>query len=437
MKLRSKKVLSLLLASAMVFTMNTGVFAETKVLEDVDAAVYAEDANGSTNSQPTTKTNLLKDASVEIAAADKDGNRLATIKNVTNPVSWNKTEQGKALIATVLYGGTDEYLVNDKKKTVSNCGDIKNIVDPGDRSYDVVDLGNENYLFVGYRTNNDYTAFVEGEDDKIPVVFYTGQQVNFDKKGKIFKLDVTTALVEYKDKTVSEKAGGSGVKVKVNNKKKAAVNASVSGTAINTDFEGNCENEKYKRKENVYKLLSGATLPTFTISVKAGKGVDKAVKKAMKELKKKEYKFAIAQKVIFIQNMEGRKETNNTVSYDGELVDYAGNVDLDAATFNDDGIKVTKFKDEKSTLEYHVEDADGKDYKSKLKAGTDYEIAKGTLGGESVIYIKEFKGNFEYYPGQDEVISGYKLAFRQSPVDKKKIRQGVYKADGDGIVYSR
>jgi len=219
-----------------------------------------------------------------------------------------------------------------------------------------------------------------------------------------------------------------------------------------------------------YPVLDGSTLATFTINAKvSGKNIDKTVKKAIAtDLKDRTYTFAVSQRVV-----EGYADEDNYYIFagnDGEGNPLYGassnNVfnmaqDLFFDTRDEDEIdfdefNITKFDQNKgkANIGLYVGVGDTKkgydDALITLKAGTDYDLADGTVGGEKVKYV-EFKGNYVYedtravdltttYGTINTASLGYKWAFRQTPSDAKKkaktFRYGYYKADNDGFVYN-
>ena len=81
----------------------------------------------------------------------------------------------------------------------------------------------------------------------------------------------------------------------------------------------------------------------------------------------------------------------------------------------------------------------GKEYAVKVDAKKDYVLkTDGALGASAtpVGYIDEFKNNYVYSKKVGYYKYGYKLAFRQSPTNKKLLRSGIYKDGANGFVYS-
>jgi len=457
MKARSKKFLSLLLASAMVFTMNTTVFAEEVAIDSVDevAVDTVDDAEGSVDyiENHITYDDKTDDVTSKITY-NEDG--TVTIEGVDNPVSWNGLEDygyGKSynnmasnLVYTVLCGseGTDTSLVNDGTVTTSNNGSGTDVEDQnyynklrgGNLVYDVIDLGDSShYLFVGYSIDNGTTlARVQGVEGYTPVVEFDGRQIDFDKSGlgkstksKKEALNVYLSLVKYEGTTLTEIPGVTVGSVKVD--KKNAKNASVSGQMITEKYKytPTGQTEQQDGVQNVYAPLPNATLPTFTISAKVkGKDVDKTVKKAIADkLKEKEYTFAIRQKVVDVE-LNNRyyifgDEENYNYGYYYDNTDkvstnavfrnanrlYNSTYDRDEYDFDEDedGNKqftISKFNADKgtATIALNVDTWNGKKWGTAaitLKDGTDYEFTEGTVGGEKV-KVLNFKegGNFAY-----------------------------------------
>lgn len=226
MKARSKKFLSLLLATAMVFTLNTTVFAEEVAVDSVDDAVeatvdeVAEEAtvdavdentqiaaDGDANEQDGFKFTVKDGKATAVTTIDYASNgdkknekfNVAIIKNTTDPVSWNNS-YASDLITTVLYGskGQDDWLNNNSKVTVSssNPGDNARGYVEGDGGYDfnvpnlkldenkykyqvIPVVEGSQYIFVGYgvatqteKTKDDRRfnfAHVAGYDEAVAV----------------------------------------------------------------------------------------------------------------------------------------------------------------------------------------------------------------------------------------------------------------------------
>ncbi len=442
MKKRTSKVLSLLLAASMVFSMNTMAFGEEQAADskaEADLVTYSqEDWDDYDNfirdkdGKKTTKVTRTPD--------EKKG-MVVTLSGVTDPVSWNKTTSGKTLMATVLKADLDTYLVNKSAITVSqdNYEGVDGLVDAGNAFYDVVPLDAGYYLFVSY-SGTDGQYFVEGVEEKIPVFTYTGQKFDYNKSGlhkatksRAEALDVSVALVKYENGTVTTVPGASVAAVKVD--KKHAKDASVSGQAITVVGKKTVNGKEYAKLEYEEYKKTGE-LPTFTISVKAKDDAKAQAKTIKTALKSKTYQFAINQKVVSVWNPGNMG--SRTIYKDGKPVVedyayYAGNVDQDTVNYSD--IVVSKFNSKNNSASIVSKIYDWNDNEigeAKMKAGTDYELGTGTVGGTTVSVITEFKGNYIYsYDNND-----YKYAFRVSPKDEKKIRKGVYKADGEGYVYS-
>lgn len=523
-----KKLLSVLLATSMVFTMNTFVFAEEVPADDASlASVELEAADGEAtarllsdgdedddsdweeflsnldeddesyhfyidddgNLRPFTADSsadhMLKDFSAEVGTDD-----AVTLKNVTNPVSWanivdkqsaktsdaetSAVDTSKAIIAhyeagdlieTVLTGSNkeDTYLINGEKFTVSQAklgGKMKT----GYRTYDVVDLGSDYYLFVGYNDESGYNnqAFASDELGKmVPVFEYDGRTVAFDKKNemkstksKFDRLNVDIALVKYENNTVKKIPGVTVGSVKINNKKKASQKASVSGQGIGTWTVDN-----YK---NIFNVLGSSEQPSFTISAKIDtkkdsslKNLKKTITKALKD-KDCVYPFEISQKVVDVKGFSfsstTKQDDKGTVSADKvtaeEKVGYF--TDADKAEFDFDDFKISKFNGKKATIVMNVGTWNGKKGGTaniKLKDKTDYTLESGSLAGTDVAFLKFAKdGNYIYRDArsagdtENPAGAGYMWAFRKTPStdkkDKNKFRIGYYKDTNNGFIYN-
>ncbi len=541
-----KKLLSVLLATSMVFTMNTFVFAEEVPADDASlASVELEAADGEAtarllsdgdedddsdwdeflsnldedspsyhfyydddgNLRPFTADSsddhMLKNFSAEVGTDD-----AVTLKNVTNPVSWanivdkqsaktsdaetSVVDTSKAIIAhyeagdlieTVLTGSNkeDTYLINGEKFTVSQAklgGKMKT----GYRTYDVVDLGSDYYLFVGYNDESGYNnqAFASDALGKtVPVFEYDGRTVAFDKKNemkstksKFDRLNVDIALVKYENNTVKKIPGVTVGSVKINNKKKASQIASVSGQGIGTWTADN-----YK---NIFNVLGSSEQPSFTITAKIDPKKDsslKSLKKTItKALKDKDcvYPFEISQSVIDINNAyvtAGDYHVDNifdkTIDFSksplsSDTITVKGDPDkgiegqqgyfayADQTEFGFDVLNISKFNGDKkkATIVRKVSTWNGKKGDTaniKLKDKTDYTLESGSLAGTDVVFLKFAKdGNYIYRDarssGNELAGAGYMWAFRKTPStdkkDKNKFRIGYYKDSNNGFSYS-
>jgi len=151
MKRRTKKVLSLLLAASMVFTMNTIAFGEEIVAEDVAAddvavetvvegAADADLADAEVADAELAGAMVKDDDGIGLDAEGKvvtkitfesDGAKknekfnVAVIENTTNPISWNNYYAAD-LMETVFSGelNKDNYLNNRKETSVSSSSPL-------------------------------------------------------------------------------------------------------------------------------------------------------------------------------------------------------------------------------------------------------------------------------------------------------------------------
>ncbi len=474
---RNKKMLSLFLAAAMVFSMNSFAFGAEAALDN--------------------QINYKDGKAVTKITYSGDKNDVAAIENTDNPVSWNSTYDGRCLMESVLTGSyySDEYLNNSKKIPVSSNDkddDVPGMIDTKG-IYDVIDLSNGYYVFLRYGEEDDdeycVMGCVEGQDDydpeygwfkMIPVFEYDGRVKDFNKSGfgkqtksRIEALDVKAALVKYENGTVTEIPGVTVGSVKVD--KKNAKDASVSGQAIKVEKsvtpKGATQAVKYNPYE--YKLLSGKTLPTFTVKLNAkddAKDQKKAIADATKDRK---YTFAIRQRLLAayesntagaienIINSKAAPDTDittatNAAANEKTIEEKIGTVGSDVSRYEKglgNYLYVSKFNGTKAAITLWVDTYNGRKWGEApivLKDGTDYSLSDGTVAGETV-KVLEFPegGNYAYktmggngwddygkYHVNNLSAYGFKCAFRQSPTDKKKIRTGVFRADNDGFVYS-
>ncbi len=445
--------------------------------------------------ETTSETQLYSGS--DLIVRDKDGKAVTKVVvdgekvtitglNLTDPVSLNKTSIGKQVIETILSAGEqkkDTYLANKKDVNVSQnmtgyIGGEKSANNKVDNwkagtpsCYDVIKLDTGNYLFVAYGYND--LAWVEGEPDQIPVWEYTGQKYvpyksGKDSKSKREELVVDVALVKADSSSV-EKIPGATASAKV---KGNAKDASVSGEFIPVKDTKVYDGTEYKDAifDEYVKGGAPADLPTFTLKIKAtgdAKADAKAIKTALKE---KTYKFAIRQSVVYVGVPYGAVDaaivTKNSLSFntaDESLFSYTRNVDAYKLTFSgyaykewwdldpakrwyidsawnsfDSGIILSKYNGKKATVTRPLQ-VNGKEYAVKVDAKKDYVLkTDGALGASAtpVGYIDEFKNNYVYSKKVGYYKYGYKLAFRQSPVDKKKLRGGIYKNGDNGFVYS-
>ena len=500
MKVRTKKLLSILLAASMVFSLNiTAMGAQPEESVKSTSVVLAtgdqpddyfdeeEDTWPSdypSYTETTSETQLYSDADLFVMGTDGkvatkvtvDGEKVTiTGLNIGDPLSLNKTPGGRCVIETILSAGEqakDTYLVNKKDVNVSQnmtgyiYGDpVENFKGDRDTFYDVIKLDTGNYLFVAY--GYDLT-WVEGEPDMIPVWEYTGQKYVPYKSGKDTKSKAEALIVRVAvakaDASSVEKVPGATASAKVKGNTK---DASVSGEFIPVKDTKVYNGTEYKDAifDEYVKGGAPADLPTFTLKVKAtgdAKADAKAIKTALKD---KTYKFAISQKVIRVGVPSGARNaavvTKNSLSFnDAEDNFWYGNFnDLDEKElgfygsydyyknqysegfggYGDSGIFLTKYNGKKATLAVKGWDFKNKAFYNKVDAKKDYVLkTDGALGASAtpVGYIDEFKNNFVYSMKEGYYKYGYKLAFRVSPVDKKLLRGGIYKDGDNGFVYS-
>ena len=366
---RSKKILSLLLASAMVFTMNTTVFAEEAAevdslgvkeeveLADVDSTgtVLASGTNSDEKVHPekvdpslvspsnalvpymadTSYKHELKDFKVTVGDDDE-----VVLKNVTNPVSWSnvvdkwdgKTSsetdaevtdedtivahyEAGALIETILTGSNkeDTYLINNETVAVSENKYNADGMREGYRTYDVQKLDDTHFLFVGYGGEADNSqAFASDALGKFTPVFeFDGRTVAYDKSGERKR---TKSKYERLDVDIALVKYENNTVTKIPGVTVASVkvdgknakNATVSGQSAVVATKENWK--------NVYTVISNKQ-PSFTIKAKIdGKEAEaKAQKKAINKLLKSDtckYNFEISQYVVDVQGYDFDDTTN-------------------------------------------------------------------------------------------------------------------------------
>ncbi len=385
MRKRTRKLLSIVLASAMVLSMHSMAFA-------------AEE----------TTTN-------EVTYTDG----VAVIKNATDPVSWNSAQS--AQFAAILGHVEDDHLANGKKIEVS-----ANLTSA---SYNVIPLeGAEgSYLFFGY--GSDTMIEVEGEGE-IPAAVYDGRKKVF-KGGSAAKdaaIDADLALVKYDSsaKTVTKVDGVELTDLKMD---KNNLHASVSGSATVPVKEGDVV------VGFAHKKLEGKTTPTFTIKAKvSGKGIDKTVKKAVQTaLKKASYPYEILTMEVYMDN-----PSNDPVNDDGKVsennVKYSTRIttNIDASKLNTKNAKATL----SYTVSYTTKKGETKHATKKINP-KDYSLKSETVGDDTILILDELKStDFEYadwgYAGD-----GYKLCFREKGEKKDKyVAYGIYKSASDVFVTS-
>jgi len=460
MKLRSKKVLSLLLAASMVLGMNTIAFADdvAEVAATEETAEVAASTNGTFDHYDSIKGwGLDKDGNpVSVITYATNGakknalDNVVTITNVSDPISWNNY-RGKNIIKTVLYGDNknDEYLNNKAKLPVSSTNINADV--PGSKGendyrnyyFDVVKVADGAYLFVSYGLFGGELAYVAGQDEvisdeytkekyanQIPIREWDGRKIAYNKSGdnnatksSIDALDVKVALVKYENGTLTELNGASVANVKID--KKAIKKSSVAYAREDKKTDNITINNEH---------AALGDLPSFTLNVKLDKSVKKTYAKDLKTaLKDKKYFFGIMQRGIKVTDptnggvyqteyygdnkgkhwsydKDGKLVVNPASANDAEGIQktiaeeyatggYVSNTDKEDCNIDD--LKVSKFTEKKANVAISVETRKkGKDIKDvdiTLKAKKDYELKEGTLAGEKVVYI-DFPegGNYVY-----------------------------------------
>ncbi len=392
MRKRTSKILSIVLASAMVLSMHSMAFADEAQQNEI---TYA------------------------------DG--VTVIKNATDPVSWNGANWRE--MDALLSHEEDNHLINDKKKTVSE--------DHGSASYNVIPLEGAagSYLLFGYGSSE---VNVNGEG-WIPVTTYDGRKKVF-KGGSASKHDAFDGyltLVKYdaSAKTVTKVDGVELTDFKMD---KNNVHATISGSSI--PFK-DADGYTYWR----YPKLEGKTTPTFTLKAKVnGKNIDSTVKKAIgTALKKATFSYEILPKVVYITGTQLADEngdlSENTVGYDSEIESS-----INASNLNKSG---------KATLSYWVYYSTKKGSKSVEKKlnPKEYTLKTDTVAGEPIVILDSFNTtDFEYntreYTYRDDytgnfyieyAAQGYKLCFREKGEKKNKtVTKGIYKSNKDVFVTS-
>ncbi len=385
MRKRTSKILSIVLASAMVLSMHSMAFAEEAQQNEI---TYA------------------------------DG--VTVIKNATDPVSWNGANWAE--MDAILGHVETDHLANDKKLTVSQ--------DNGSASYNVIPLEGAagSYLIFGYGA--DRTINVEGEG-RIPATDYDGRKKVF-KGGSAAKDDAfygRLALVKYdaSAKTVTKVDGVELTDFKMD---KNNVHATVSGSATVPP------KDEYGWGPWSYKKLDGKTTPTFTLKAKvSGKNIDSTVKKAIgTALKKATFTYEILPLRVQIWGSNVTDQSGiiseNNVYYYSEI--YSN---IDASNLN---------KGAKATLSYTDYFSTKKGEKAVVKKinPKDYTLKTETVAGESIVILDSFNNtDYEYaknYYNSDEFASeGYKLCFREKGEKKNKtVTKGIYKSNKDVFVTS-
>lgn len=393
MRKRTRKLLSIVLASAMVLSMHSMAFAEEAEKNEV---TYSDGA--------------------------------AVIKNATDPLSWNGWKDNEtAAFKALLAHDEDDHLANGKKIGVSS-----NYMDSS-TSYNVIPLEgvDGSYLLFGYGTGD--LDLVEGEG-LVPVTEYDGRKKvakGSESATKDVALYGKLALVKYDSaaKTVTKVDGVELTDLKPDkNNLNATISANRTEPIKGGFFDGAL----------AHKKLEGKTTPTVSIKAKvSGKNIDKTTKKAITTaLKKASYPYEILPMVVRITGSApiggGKKVSENLVEYSDEI--YSN---INASKLNT--------KNAKATLTYNVW-YDTKKGEEKVVAKKlnpkDYTLESATVGDESIIILKEFKStNYEYaqYHNNSDVYAshGYLLCFREHGEKKNKtVRKGIYKSADDVFVTS-
>ncbi len=423
---------------------------------------------------PTSGTQTTKIDHSLLMSKDKtkvdftDGVKITglSMNKAEEVVNLRETWTGKSVIQTILTGGApekDTYLVNKMDIPVSQTQttspyDIEGMERPYLYTYyDVVPLEDGNFIFLEYYSNmldNDdgYYGWVEGVEEPIPVLRYTGQKIECwkpkakDSKSKRYGIVINAALVKFAEGTLEMIPGLSVASGKVD---KNGKDASVSGESITVKGTKTYDGIEYKDSYYLeYKAAGNAkAIPTFTVKFKAADAAKASAKAIKKKMKDKKYQFAIRQRLVVVRKPNGSSTSldpekgtlsfNNTAVFGSEtyMID-TGTLDFSDVYYNE-GIMISKFNGKKATITAPFR-FEGKTGATTLKQDKDYVLDKGKLGKDDteITYIKEFKGNYVYSRDRGIYDSDYMIAFRKSPVDGKLLRGGVFKADGDGFVYS-
>jgi len=385
MRKRTRKVLSIVLASAMVLSMHSMAFA-------------AESAGKNTVTYDNGKV---------------------VIKDAVDPLSWNTTSGWDEAFNALTGHKEDDHLINGKKKTVSADGysASKNVIP--------LEGAEGSYLLFGYSAFDEEghsdTRNVEGEG-VIPVTTYDGRKKAFkgESTGKDAAFAGVLALVKYdaSAKTITKVDGVELTDFKMD---KNNVHATISGSGI-YDKDG-----KY-----VYKKLEGKTTPTFTIKAKVkGKDIDKTVKKAITTtLKKASFSYEIRPLVVTltgsgIKGADG-KLSENTVGYGSNV-----STNIEASKLN------TKNAKANLTFKVTVESKKGTKHVDKKINPKDYTLKSETVGDQTILILDEFKTTDFEYESAGLAGEGYKLCFREHGEKKNKtVRYGAYKSATDVFVTS-
>ncbi|MBO4808883.1 MAG: hypothetical protein J5537_07555, partial [Lachnospiraceae bacterium] len=330
----------------------------------------------------------------------------------------------------------------------------------GSASYNVIPVEG-GYLLMEYYLSDGGAARVAGCEGSIPVSVYDGRKIAYNKsgKGKSNKsskesLRISVALVKYEGGTATKVPGVTVKSAKID--AKAIKNASVSQSQIPVKVNDVTDHWEYP-------LLGSATLPTFTFAVKAAgdaKSFNKVLKTALKD---KKYPFAIRQIGVTVDLVDGDGNGYNPWAKNGDSlisngtlsgnfpdeafyyfygVEYESGVAFTNNT-NYGVLKITKVTAKGGALSMLVDTWNGKKAdvaEVTFKAKTDYTFTAGTVGGETV-QVLDFPENSNIrYVDTDNTNTlagnGYKYAFRPGVNDKKKVRQGIFKADSNGFVFS-
>ena len=386
MRKRTRKLLSIVLASAMVLSMHSMAFA----------------------AEETTQN--------EVTYADG----VAVIKNATDPLSWNSAQS--AQFDAILNHVEDDHLANGKKIDVSADA-------VGRVSYNVISLeGAEgSYLFFAYGTRSALIN-VDGEG-RMPAATYDGRKKAFkgDSAAKDAAFEAHLALVKYDSsaKTVTKVDGVelSDLKMDKNN-----LHASVSGDATVPIKKGDTV------VDTAHAKLDGKSTPTFTIKAKiSGKNIDKTVKKAAQTaLKNAKYPYAILPKRV---NIGGSWVMGTTDGVSENSVGYGSYIEsnIEASKLNT--------KSAKATLSYEVEYTTKKGEEkiaTKKINPKDYSLKSETVADSTILILDEFKSTDYEYSSTDLYASqGYKLCFREKGEKKNKyVAYGIYKSASDVFVTS-
>lgn len=303
MKVRTKKLLSILLAASMVFSMNTFAFGEEKVSGNTDAVLLTTGPQKSISSDcfywnaiedEEYMAKYFLDWEEASEAGEKkhfDSDHLIDGKPVT--VSYNygdyDAQEAGYDYSNLSYFDRDAAWEKDNEKKIWKFKGVKDAYFYGGVSSNVFKLDDTHYLMVAYKLY-DWIDLNAGTN--VPVVAFNGKKYVDTSKapdnGKIDKNNSTiyaeAALVEQTpgnapvllaNSMSNNKAGKPMINLTI--KPKNNLHANVSMNDI-SDKDGKWLG--YQPIENV-NLKSGA-YPYFTISVK----LDKELKDQKKNLKK-------------------------------------------------------------------------------------------------------------------------------------------------------